>query len=147
MPHGFGFDVLIGRDILCKGTLSLSQGNRVAFAPAATQNVVESKIDLSNDWFTDLNIKIVGKIRNGEGELGHWVQLRFTRDFEGESYTIPVYFGNDASTDEMERLEKLTNPYDLWEPYLRMFQIAHHYQGKRGMKDILKGRQTKHSIR
>src|SRR5262249_26256038 len=24
MSHGFGFDVLIGRDILCKGTLSLS---------------------------------------------------------------------------------------------------------------------------
>jgi len=24
MHHGFGFDVLIGRDILCKGTLSLS---------------------------------------------------------------------------------------------------------------------------
>jgi hypothetical protein len=24
MSHGFGFDVLIGRDILCKGTLTLS---------------------------------------------------------------------------------------------------------------------------
>jgi len=24
MNHGFGFDILLGRDILCKGTLSLS---------------------------------------------------------------------------------------------------------------------------
>jgi hypothetical protein len=115
-----------------------SGGDRKAFAPAATQNVLESTFQLSNDWFTDVDIKIVWKTRDcgdEEDDPGHWVQLRFTRDFQDASYTIPVYFGCDRSRYEMDHLDKLKHRNDQWQVYLRSVQIARHYQGKAGYED------------
>jgi hypothetical protein len=68
-------------------------GGKDYFAPAArAQNVLERTIPLTNDWFTDLKINIVGKIRTERQEFGHWVQLRLTRDFQWKGTSNNVRF-------------------------------------------------------
>jgi hypothetical protein len=107
----------------------------IQFVKSAQPNSFEHKLTVSeNDWFNEVNIRLLWKNAYDKNLLGQpktdfdqRIRLRIRRDFP-ESFYVPVYFSNDRSKPEMLRLENMQDATQQFEVVFRGHQIASYYR-------------------
>jgi hypothetical protein len=89
-----------------------------------------------NSWFNEADIKITWKnaYLNSDGSKKDFEQriaLRLRYDFPSD-FDVPVYFSNDRTQTEMDRLEHKNDIHDQFEVFFRGGQIANFYAETNG---------------
>jgi hypothetical protein len=96
------------------------------------ENVWEYRFPLKDSgWFNEADIKIIWKNAYVKGDASkkdfeQRISLRLRYDFPSD-YDVPIYFSNDRSQAEMDRLEHLKDIHDQFEVFFRGGQIANFY--------------------
>jgi hypothetical protein len=100
----------------------------------------------TNDWYAVANIKITWKhpqsVDGISDDFDQRISLRLRRSFP-DSYYFPIYYSNDRSKQEMDRLEDMGDIGDQFEVYFRGMQIARYYKANAGPKHPLTRRAAK----
>jgi hypothetical protein len=102
------------------------------------ENKFEYKFHVdASEWFNFVDIKIEWKkafLENDgtKSDFKQRIQLRIRRDFP-DAFSVPVFFSNARSNNEMFRLENEQDPTDQFEVFFRAWQIAAYYRKVTGV--------------
>lgn len=103
-----------------------------AFQQRPGKNVWEYKFPLKDSgWFNEADIKIIWKSAylksdGSKKDFEQRIALRLRYDFPAD-FDVPIYFSNDRSQAEMDRLEHLRDINDQFQVFFRGGQIASFY--------------------
>jgi hypothetical protein len=112
-------------------TVVLPSGEFGVFQDAGSNKYSYSFKLLESDWFNtaDINITWKNAYLNADFSQFDFVQraeLRLRYDFP-KDYTMPVFFSNDRTEKEIDRLDAITDKLQQWQPFFRAWQIADFY--------------------